>query len=302
MARALAVLYLCSAMVLFNAGHSVAVISSLTDRSLSTGTKMVRTAAENQHAVADSSCRPPAVAFMFSGQWSRFIYKDNLEPLVTWHPSDTACGEPEIDVYISLHKGSIATAWTGHIDTPPYMTNNTKDVLADIKMHYQNRGAHKVFIQLLDDDHMNKMEADVWKVQSTRHLVADNPLIEMIKEHYDKRYSRIKMFYLRYAAFRMALEQGHRYSAFVALREDAYMSPLDFSAIGYDHSLALMLDGKGDKRDAESYVFIEKYCSWNRAPSDSKNERRRMPRRSSLTFHVSNLLYSCYTDNRGPHW
>ncbi|KAL3903733.1 MAG: hypothetical protein SGARI_005246, partial [Bacillariaceae sp.] len=219
----------------------------------------------------------PKIAVLISGQFGRFIYKDNKGPLVagphdftnsTLSSLQRGCKRSIVDVYIALHRGTMATPGRGIVSSPPYLSDNT--TIAEIKRYYkEERGANNVFIKFVDDEHMSNVEADIFHTIEGRGLPEE--YMDEIEEYWDKqigKYSR--MFYMRHLAYAMTIEQQQQYDAYVSQREDAFFfEPLNFEEMNFDFSMSTLLNGEPatselytDLRDAKPYLFVEPYCEW----------------------------------------
>ena len=184
---------------------------------------------------------------MISGQFDRFIYRDNSGPLVAWQNNATnssswGCGKLTVDVFIALHKRHLSKPWVGDASLHPYLNHST---VVDIERYYRKeRGANDVFIKIVDDSHMTEVETKLTRQLADRRL--PNQYKQTIEEHREKKFGRYsQMLYMRHLAYAMTVQQHRTYSAYVSQREDTFfLEPLDFKQMG--------LKSRGSKKNVSS--------------------------------------------------
>jgi hypothetical protein len=215
-----------------------------------------------------SKCKPPTVAVLISGQFSRFVFKENKGPLVT-SSSWWGCGGPTVDVYIALHHGELAKPWIGQISAPPYINGNA--TIAEIKQYYlEQRNATSVQIKFTGDDDMNHLDMQLLHLLSTRRI--PDAQKRKIQQHYDRFKSNTRMLYMRHLAYTMSINQHKSYDVFISQREDAFFyQPLNLTEMDYNDSTLDNVSSEEPNVSPElkrPYVLVEKWCKFRDSYSD----------------------------------
>eukprot|EP00656_Telonema_subtile_P006126 TRINITY_DN12812_c0_g1_i3.p1 TRINITY_DN12812_c0_g1~~TRINITY_DN12812_c0_g1_i3.p1 ORF type:complete len:449 (+),score=38.92 TRINITY_DN12812_c0_g1_i3:33-1349(+) len=169
-------------------------------------------------------CKPQRVAIMISGQLHRFIYRDQHGPFFAYEtiPSQH-CGRV-IDVYITLHNGTVVAPWDGHVTTIPYLSNTTHE---SIRSWFIARGAQSVRIQSIGDARLQSMVEQIHQIPE----VATPKTTSMIEDFSAERWhSNLKMFFLRHLVYRMTLDI--EYDVYLYQREDNhFIQPLALNSV-----------------------------------------------------------------------
>jgi hypothetical protein len=211
-----------------------------------------------------SECKPPTVAVLISGQFSRFVFKENEGPLVT-SSSWWGCGEPTVDVYIVLHRGEPAKPWIGQISAPPYINDNV--TIAEIKQYYlEHRNATLAHIKVVRDHDM--LALDMQLLDTLFSWRRPDPSLDKLKydlfhekmdalKGHDKLFKTFyRVMYLRHLAYVMS-KKRKSYDVFIRLREDAFFfKPLNLAEIGYNISASI------GPHYEKAYVSVEKWCKF----------------------------------------
>jgi hypothetical protein len=165
---------------------------------------------------------------MISGQLKRFMYQDQRGPLVTSTRAESHCPPPFVDLYIALHNGTMAKPYVGSFREPPYIRNSS---VAMIEEWYRGRGANRVTVKIVGDDHMDEMSRDLMRHVGSVHKLGHNVTDFIHKDPYQLFKSYSRTFYMRHLVYTMALDHPP-YQVYVSLREDNYLlSPLELSNI-----------------------------------------------------------------------
>ena len=252
---------------------------------VSSATKAKVRTSSHDSPQSKSKCIPPTVAIMIAGQFGRFVFRDNLDPLITsssatWY----GCGEPVVDVYIALHRGRLTKPYQGEVSAPPYINDNV--TIADIQKYYlENRNATNVHILFVDDEHMSKVHKDTAR-QVTAAQNIPSKARELFQNEFKpgrKLFSNARMLYMCLLAYTMTMtsQDQKKYDIYVRLREDN----LFYEPLNLDSANLLELEAAGQPR-----VIIEKWCKWKGAPSDK--------------IHIGNQLgmSTLYGNNRNDYF
>ena len=206
----------------------------------------------------DSNCKPSTVAFMISGQFERFVFRDNQGPLIT--ESSLGCGVPVIDVYIVLHRGDVARPYTGTLSAPPYITDNV--TIEEIEKYYlEQRNASTVHVKFVDNEHMSEFDNDMKNLIFKRRIPKEQKVFFLSNWIRSTR-SISRMLYMRHLVYSMTLQQEKMiYDVYVSQREDAFFyQPLNFTSMGYERDHVSV--------PIKPRVYVEKWCEFYGSYSD----------------------------------
>jgi len=234
-------------------GYSFGYVSSFSEASFEGRELMVRKNAGVSSRSPNAEDQDDSLAIMISGQCHRFVYRDQAGPLLNFSQTSPP---PKIDVYITLQcSDKPLAAFSGEVDTPPYMTNLN---ITDIIDWYHKKGANRVEVKILDDEIMEEMEQMITNHSTTLHR--RNPEEErfdlrnnMLGYFYGRWAVEVRKFYSRHVVYNMTL-QTQAYTGYVFVREDNFfLPPLDIDKV--------LLKNKNNTAD-QPFVAVDEHCEF----------------------------------------
>ena len=170
---------------------------------------------------ASSCTEETSVAILISGQIGRFLYQNQIGPLVGADGGDKPC----LDVFVALHNGTLARPWTDSVSAPPYLARTS---VSSIEGWFASRGAREVVVKMVDDNHMQSVETVVYSRITSELGVSGASLIRSVCEK--NWLANFRMQYLRHLV--MSLTSSRAYSTYTYWRDDNYfLEPLAMSAL-----------------------------------------------------------------------
>jgi len=256
------------------------------------------------HPLVENASSPPAyhIAWLISGQVSRFVYKDGTSMLdggiagfVGCHSLASGGCPATLDVHIALADTRIKQFYGPGYRTPPYEDGAYKD--AELEHHYLglaktarsrqlasqfetlktgllSAGANHVNVQTLSYDDFQTTIHEVRRLIMARGPAEAN----WTEDHWYRWYRTLaghrkrfitngNMMYLRHLAYASAVEleraMPYKYTHVLYTREDNVFVNPSYTLM----RLAEKVDGWSRSVPSEAAVFVDSRCAW-RAYSD----------------------------------